>query len=180
MASHLSSRKPPRNRSGSGEARQGGLLPDKNIYVEKVVRMKFWKLGLTFVSYVVIAVVLGAIVGCGADGMRSVTGTVQYPDGQPLPAGGHVVFESAQGSFDAYTQDDGSYTLKAPPGDYRVLFVPPSAPLPLDANGEVLPGAQPPKPLAHPRYAAFDTSGLTYTVKDSNDNVFDIVVEKFD
>ncbi len=110
--------------------------------------------------------------------MRSVTGTVQYPDGEPLPAGGHVVFESENGSYDAYTQADGRYALEAPPGDYRVLFVPPSEPLPLDANGEVMPGTRPPKPLAHPRYTTFDTSGLSYSVQDTNDNVYDIVVER--
>jgi hypothetical protein len=105
--------------------------------------------------------------GCGRDGYQPARGRLTDPSGNPIPglAGGSVVFEatadgrtvSASGAIDA----DGRFVLGtdgladgAAVGTHRVLISPP------DATGDIAA-----KKVIHPRYEAFDTSGLTAEVK---------------
>jgi len=121
----------------------------------------------------------GMFVGCGGPTLCDVTGVVKYPDGETLPQGGRVVFNSVtlQESFDAYTNAEGKYQLIAPPGEYRVIFRAPMTTGKLNAQGELEKGATI-KPYASLKYANYDTSGLSYTVTDSGDNVYEIIVDR--
>lgn len=96
-----------------------------------------------------------------------VRGQLTFPDGQPVTglAGGSVVFETAAGertlSASGAIDAQGRFVLGtegvsdgAAAGPHRVLVSPP------DATGDIAA-----KKVVHPKYEAFDTSGLTAEVK---------------
>ncbi len=73
-------------------------------------------------AYVLLVMVL-LVAGCGgADGMYPVRGTVSY-EGQPLD-GGTILFNPVDASLPparAAIQADGTYELKAVPGEYKII-----------------------------------------------------------
>lgn len=66
----------------------------------------------------VVAVLLGAVSGCGGKG--KVSGTVTGPDGQPLPLG-RITFTPASGPGVTAEIEDGKYTaVDVPTGENKV------------------------------------------------------------
>jgi hypothetical protein len=124
---------------------------------------------------------LAALLGCGG-GPRThpVHGTVQFPDGKPLP-GGRVEFEAvdpavgkinASGNIDAngrfslttFKKDDGAVG-----GEHRALVIPPTI-----ADEDLAKGA---KPWFDPKFRRYESSGLKFTVTPG-DNEIKITVKK--
>jgi hypothetical protein len=116
-------------------------------------------------------VLLACVAGCGGPKLYPVQGKVEYTDGKPATdlVDCKVEFESIDGKIDGHgvsaqgaIQLDGTFhltTLKpndgALLGGHRVLIMPP-----------VPGGDAPARPHAlHPRYADYETSGLTATVE---------------
>ena len=106
-----------------------------------------------------------AVGGCGQKKII-VTGKLTIKGNGPLP-GGMIVFAPVDGGLSGgargYVREDGTFTLSTDkpedgslPGKYKVLVVPPSK-----KGGEDAPNL--PLPI-DPRYAEFDTSGLTAEV----------------
>jgi hypothetical protein len=113
----------------------------------------------------VVALTLAGAAGCGSK-MYSVQGKVVYQDGRPFP-GGQVIFqpedEGAMFSVRGDIQSDGNFRMGThtnddgvPAGTYRAVVIPPPSPNPDERRR--------PRPLLHPRFQSFDTSGLKYTV----------------
>jgi hypothetical protein len=127
---------------------------------------------------VVLGVALVLLAGCGPDGPRlyPVTGRVVYRDGRPVP-GGVVEFDPggrlpvARGTLDA----DGRFVLTtdgragAVAGEHRVVVVQVGA-----ATAAGVAHAHKGAGI-HKKYARFDTSGLTRTVRPDAAN--DLVIE---
>jgi len=126
-----------------------------------------------------LALLLAAAAGCGARSTYPVRGKVVFKDGTPL-TGGLVVFRpvdtqlqvSARGDI----HPDGTFVLGtyregdgAVPGKYQAAITPPPRRKIREKPVE--------KPLVHPRFESYDTSGLEFEVKPENNN-FKIVVDK--
>jgi hypothetical protein len=123
----------------------------------------------------VVCLVAVLAAGCGGSAYHPATGRLVDPAGNPIPglAGGSVVFETTAGgtavSASGAIDKDGRFTLStealgdgAAAGTHRVLISPP------DAAGDIAA-----KKVIHPKYEAFDTSGLTAVVKPGpNDFTF--------
>ena len=77
--------------------------------------------------------VLFGIAGCGggslSGGVHPVTGQVVLADGKPLPGGEIVLIPSGGGTRITGDIDlDGTYSMKAPPGAYKVRIGPGTPP----------------------------------------------------
>ena len=73
-----------------------------------------------------------SISGCGSDKPTAeVTGKLSFVDGTPLPVGTRIRFDAQQGSstgtrsFSAVTTQDGSFSLKADVGNYKIALIGP-------------------------------------------------------
>lgn len=129
---------------------------------------------------VVAAIVVSACVGgCRQEGRVSVSGSVRFADGSPLPRG-VVRFEGERRSGFAQIQPDGRYTLQAGggvrgllPGSYAVVIDNTAEPSVWDESRQKYVETS---PLIDARYAWPATSGLSCEVTGAT--VFDIVVER--
>lgn len=110
---------------------------------------------------------LVASIGCSSSGSTTtVTGKITY-DGKPVTTGLINFMVEGGRPLGGGIESDGSYSFDLPPGDYKVridsppppdpasLEAPPSTPAPA---GRPLVGQVPPK------FANYETSGLTLTV----------------
>ncbi len=140
--------------------------------------MKYGKLS---VQVCAATLCLGLIAGCGGERLYPVEGTVTLEDGKPMPSG-MVSFEMQVGDRFVMARgeiaEDGTYQLSsknpndgALPGKYRVLVAPP---VPFSAAP---PPGTPPRIDIDPSYQAYDTSGLTFEVKEEK-NSFPIKVAR--
>jgi hypothetical protein len=132
-----------------------------------------------FLNLLSISLVLVALVGCGS-GRFPVTGIVKYADGTPCP-GGTVIAEgnTADGklvSLQGNIEPDGKFTLGSLnpgegglPGSYKVMVMPIAL-----SDFELGQGK---KPDVSGKFGKFETSGLTFEVKDGPTNV-ELVVTK--
>lgn len=125
--------------------------------------MKRW-----LAAWAVLAVGFAA-VGCGSSGpaLHPVAGKVAYRDGRPV-AGAMVEFAAADGTgARGKTGADGRFELTtgdrkgAAAGSYRVAIV--QMTVADGAAGHI--GAHHAPLVLHPKYAKFETSGLTREVK---------------
>ena len=119
---------------------------------------------------------LAVLTGCGSNKYH-VEGKVVWSDGSPAKelAGGYVVFESTEAprAVRGEIKEDGSFRLYtdrpedgAAAGPYRVLVIQP------EPDDSIRP--RPALAMAM-RFAAFETSGLTYTVEPGkNEPVFKV------
>lgn len=123
-----------------------------------------------------------ALAGCGAT-TWPVTGTVVFPDGEPVRSG-VVEFAPAEGGPAARgpIAADGSFALAtggrpgALAGKYRVVVV--QFAVADGAPKHTRPHAHATVPRAvHGKYRSFETSGLERVVEARDGNVFEIVVE---
>ena len=120
------------------------------------------------------------LLGCGsAETAREVSGTVTYRN-QPLPLGA-VIFVPEEGRPEppAPIKEGGMYTVKLPPGRYRVAVVANRAtsdkPLdPEDPNAGRMPASI---PLIPKKYNRFDSSGIVINVPAKGDVSGDIVLQ---
>jgi hypothetical protein len=120
---------------------------------------------------------LFGVAGCGS-GWPQVSGRVVFADGSPLDEG-MVVCETRDGDKPVMArgtlQRDGTFRLGtsqpedgAPPGKYRVLVVPRALSW---RERETRP------PIIDPRFEKFETSGITFEVKEGH-NELNITVTK--
>ena len=138
--------------------------------------MKHLSISLTLLLCVLL------VAGCG--GNVRVTGTVTFPDGEPLTTG-QVVFENEKISAIGRLSEDGTYTLGTnvegngiPRGQYRVFITgavtygepPPPTP---GAHSAMLP---PSIPLIDRSFRSAETSGLVADV--TGRMTFDITVTR--
>jgi hypothetical protein len=118
--------------------------------------------------------------GCGSRKLATypVSGKVTFENGAPLSTGGIIMFQSvaakdqpvstaagtieADGTFKLSTFTDGD---GAPAGKYRALVMPKR-----DAGNAGQFGRTPAPPL-DPRFQSYDTSGLTFTVEQGNNEL---------
>jgi hypothetical protein len=126
-----------------------------------------------------------AFAGCNSHPTTyPVTGTVKFEDGTPL-TGGTVEFRNVttdlakQINARGEIGPDGKYQLTsfqpndgAMAGEHQVCVFPP----PQDTPGN-LSTEPPPSPLER-KYQAYESSGLSYTVKKEGKNEYDITVGK--
>ena len=111
------------------------------------------------------AILLLVLAGCGEDQNRAVRGEVVFPNGKPM-AGGAIEIELAAADVrdrknaHAEIQPDGSFPLRAPEGNYRVIVRPPL----VIKDGVAV---KDPNRL-HPRFSRYDTSNLRLTVSRDN------------
>jgi hypothetical protein len=134
--------------------------------------------------YLFSTIAIISLVGCGGDGPATypVEGRITFADGKPL-AGGVVEFQPADKQTESFSsrgriQPDGTYQMSTfaandgvVAGKHRVLVSPPLPPGPIDPMKR-------PKPVIHPRFERYDTSGLEYTVTEEGPNTFDITIER--
>ena len=109
------------------------------------------------------------LIGCGGRKTYSIKGKIVYEDDQSAAedlVGYTVTLQSVEQSVSAtgIVEPDGTFEVStyepgdgAVPGKHRVAVTPPIQ----ETDGP------PPKPLIHPRYASFDTSGLEIAVDKS-------------
>jgi hypothetical protein len=111
-------------------------------------------------------------VGCGGGKTAPVNGRVKFKDGSDVSvlAGHTVTFETdadrmsgygdiqAEGTFKitTFSPDDGAMI-----GTHRISITPPEPP----------PDGPLPKPILHPKYKDYGTSGLTAEIKPGTNNV---------
>lgn len=131
----------------------------------------------------VFSLILLALMGCSNGNPRtySTRGIVKFPDGQPLTAG-TIEFEAMDHEIPimatAEIAGDGTFVLGtfsmddgAVEGMHRVIVA---------ANREIGTGAERPgmlkRPVLHPRFADFKTSGLKIEI-EAGDNELTIPVE---
>lgn len=107
--------------------------------------------------------------GCGSSG-NSVSGTVSYSSGGPLPKG-TVSITAKEGSYQGAIGADGKYTIEnVKSGKYSVAIlgaISGEADLSMnyDDKGNFIPSkAAPPKPLIKDQYGDPTKSGLSLTV----------------
>ena len=120
-----------------------------------------------------LAVVTGFVAGCGGSG-TSVTGTVKYSDGTPVPAG-MVMFTGEKYSATGEIKADGTYEMGSlrpgdgvPAGKYQVSI-----------GGEAVGSDYEKKPaLVDKKFTDPSTSGLEVTIEEGASKEFPIVVEK--
>jgi hypothetical protein len=119
-----------------------------------------------------LAVVALAAVGCGGGNTAPVNGRVKFKDGSDVSvlAGHTVTFETdadrmsgcgdiqADGTFKitTFAPNDGALI-----GAHRISITPPEPP----------PDAPLPKPIVHPKYKDYGTSGLTVEIKPGTNSV---------
>lgn len=116
------------------------------------------------------ALLLALLSGCGDQlATYPVSGTVTLADGQPL-AGATVSMESVEGGHSATAQTDAAGRFEMgtyapgdglPLGTYQALVLPPA-------------GLNPDRPqpaLFEPKYSAYQTSGLEFTIAGSTDEL---------
>ena len=126
-----------------------------------------------------LALLLAAAAGCGAQHTYPVRGKVVFKDGTPL-TGGLVVFRPVDTQLQVTArgdiQHDGTFVLGtyhegdgAVPGKYQAAITPPPRRKIREKPVE--------KPIVHPRFESYDTSGLEFEVKRENNN-FTIQVDK--
>jgi hypothetical protein len=127
-------------------------------------------------AWLLFALCLPALTGCGGEGLYPVSGKVVYKDGKPVTAG-FVIFEPVSqkisargeirtdGSFQVSTRRENDGALE---GEYKVLIRPP----PLPEEGKARPA-----PI-HPRFQNLDTTPFHFTVtRDRKKNHFTLEVE---
>ena len=110
--------------------------------------------------------------------MVDIKGKVTYK-GKPLP-GGTVVFQTADGKQRGVgpIMSDGSYSMKSPFGEVQAAVVT-RTPTSEDMKGDKRPAVRevhmpanvPPSALPPRKYERFDTSGLTFEVKESGQTI---------
>jgi hypothetical protein len=110
------------------------------------------------------AVLIGfaSLLGCGdSNGGVTVSGKITY-DGNPVTSG-LINFQPQGGRpLGGAIRADGTYSAEIPPGDYAVRIDAP-APLPQGfKEGDPVPDLP---PLVPEKFANYDSSGLTATVK---------------
>jgi hypothetical protein len=126
------------------------------------VRFGWWRASLAWAN-LVWAICFLILPGCGggSDDLSRVSGTVSY-QGSPLDHGSLRFFGGNGRPIGCVIQEDGSYEIDLPPGDFQVsVSLPPKMP----ANGRM--GDTPPRsgPNALPEmYAQPITSGLSFSV----------------
>jgi hypothetical protein len=139
---------------------------------------------MNYFQPLILAVAL-ALAGCNSHPTTyPVTGTVKFEDGTPL-AGGTVEFRNVttdlakQVNARGEIGPDGKYQLTsfepndgALPGDHQVCVFAPAQETPGNLSTE-----PPPSPLER-KYQAYESSGLSYTVKKDGTNRYDITVGK--
>lgn len=122
-------------------------------------------------------------IGCGGDPKYPVHGKVTLADGKPL-VGAVVEFGAKEGIHSAagMVEADGTYTLAtgedagAPPGAYRVRVILPDEDESGNADDDDPNYRRRKRPPVPRRFQGLDTSGLEFTVSDSGENNFDIVI----
>ena len=126
----------------------------------------------------ILVVLVVAVPGCGSR-RATVTGRVAYEDGTPVEAGS-VIGEATVGgklvAVQGTIRKDGSFAWGgdregdgALPGTYKVIVVPVSL-----SEYEVEHGQT---PAVDGKYAKYETSGLSFEVKDGR-NEFNITVSR--
>lgn len=139
------------------------------------------KYGRLSVQVCAVILCMGLISGCGGERLYPVEGIVTLEDGEPMPSG-MVSFEMQVGDKFVMARgeiaENGTYQLSsqnpndgALPGKYRVLVAPP-----VQFSGDPPPGT-PPRIDIDQTYQAYDTSGLTFEVKEEK-NSFPIKVAR--
>jgi hypothetical protein len=119
-----------------------------------------------------------ALPGCGS-GRATVTGTVRYDDGSPVEAGSVVGEATVDGKLVAVQgtiRKDGSFGWGgdregdgALPGKYKVIVVPVSLSEYQLAQGQTT--------AVDSKYTRYDTSGLSFEVKEGR-NEFNVTVAR--
>jgi hypothetical protein len=115
----------------------------------------------------VLALILVTAVGCGSGNTYPVRGKVFFKDGTPL-TGGVVVFKPVDDSLKVTAQgdiqQDGTFIVAtykegdgALPGKYQVAITPPPRKKIREKPVE--------RPIIHPRFENYETSGLQFEVK---------------
>jgi len=139
----------------------------------------------TFFRLAALFATLSLATGCNnRPATYPVTGTVKFEDGTPL-VGGTVEFRNVttdiakQINARGEIGPDGQYQLTsfesndgAIAGEHQVCVFPPAQDTPGSLDSE-----PPPSPLER-RFQAYDTSGLSYTVKPEGKNEYHITVGK--
>jgi len=110
-----------------------------------------------------------AVAGCGGSEGARVSGKVTFADGSPLTKG-TVVFSSGEFTARADIAKDGSYSLRAKPGAYKVFI---TGAVEESSGGQYM---APQKPLVDRKFTDPAASGLECDVKGST--TFDITVAK--
>ena len=137
------------------------------------------------VTKVLLFIAFAIIFTSGCSGKSSVTGTVKYPDGEPLTQGA-VFFRNAAGTqmYQGALKPDGSFALGEikdgdgiPPGDYTAWIAGANDEIyELDAEGNPT-GRRINMEIIAPKFTSPETSDLSYTVGKGN-NKIDILVER--
>jgi len=133
---------------------------------------------MTILRTILYLLPLVIVVGCGGDAAK-VTGTVTLADGTPLTAG-RITFESATTNVIGNIDSQGRFALfqhrpgdRVPPGTYRGLIYYDTMEQDMQRregdHRSFLPFA--------PKYASFETSGLTLTVEPRKAVHLEIVLE---
>jgi hypothetical protein len=123
--------------------------------------------------------------GCGGQDKYPVVGKVTNAAGQPV-ANVVVEFAAIEGVHGAValTKDDGSYALSstgtedgAPPGGYRVRLISANEESDYNEPEDEFARTRRAKPQSVPfKYQSFETSEMQFTVSESAENRFDIVL----
>ena len=128
--------------------------------------------------WLVFTMFAAALIGCGGGNTAPVNGRVKFKDGSDVSvlAGHTVTFETDADRMSGYgdIQADGTFKITtvtandgALIGNHRISITPPEPP----------PDAPLPKPLIHPKYNDYATSGLTAEIKPGPNNI-DLELER--
>jgi hypothetical protein len=120
-------------------------------------------------------VLLGAVAGCGGDGLGAEVSGVVTLDGKPVGPGVVVFAQPGGGSYPAEgaIQPDGSYFLKTSreiglaPGRYQVALT-------VLEDPEIAPGERsmtPSKRVTPEKYSSHETSGLEFDVAEGDNTI---------
>lgn len=115
--------------------------------------------------YTSVTLLILCLTGCGGPATFPVSGVVQFKDGTPLP-GGSIELQAiaAPGTpIFADVDEQGRFALAAPStGEFKAIVL---------ARDAGFNGFEAAPPLIDSRFRAYETSGLTVTIKDSGNQV---------
>lgn len=110
---------------------------------------------------------LAISVGCGSSGSTTtVSGKITY-NGRPVTTGLINFMVEGGRPLGGGIQPDGSFSFDLPPGNYKVRIDSPPPMAPGSVEGQPVaptPAGKPPQGQVPPKFANYDSSGLTLAV----------------